>query len=101
MTYAREKRLLLGLAALLAPLPLPFNQMLEWTVLALFEVAALLLAEEHHLAVVELGEAGEDGTVIAVGAVAVQLNELVEDEFEVVERLRPRFVAGDLHGVPR
>jgi transglutaminase-like putative cysteine protease len=45
MTYAREKRLLLGLAALLAPLPLPFNQMLEWTVLALFEagVVAFLL----------------------------------------------------------
>ena len=41
MTYAREKRLLLGLSALLAPLPLPFNQMLEWTVLVLFEVAVV------------------------------------------------------------
>ncbi len=41
MTYAREKRLLLGLAALLAPLPLPFNQMLEWTVLALFEAGVV------------------------------------------------------------
>lgn len=41
MTYAREKRLLLGLAAFLAPLPLPFNQMLEWPVLILFEVAVV------------------------------------------------------------
>ncbi len=39
MTYAREKRLLLGLAAFLAPLPLPFNEMLEWPVLVIFEVA--------------------------------------------------------------
>jgi hypothetical protein len=37
VTYAREKRLLLGLSALLAPLPLPFNQMVEWPVLLLFE----------------------------------------------------------------
>lgn len=41
MTYAREKRLLLGLSALLAPLPLPFNQMLEWPALVLFEAAVL------------------------------------------------------------
>ncbi len=41
MTYAREKRLLLGFSALLAPLPLPFNQMLEWTALVLFEVAVV------------------------------------------------------------
>ncbi|MEO8196553.1 MAG: DUF3488 and transglutaminase-like domain-containing protein [Thermoanaerobaculia bacterium] len=42
MTYAREKRLLLGLSALLAPLPLPFNQLLEWPVLILFEAVVLL-----------------------------------------------------------
>lgn len=41
MTYAREKRLLLGLQALLAPLPLPFNQLLEWTVLVLFEAVVV------------------------------------------------------------
>ncbi|MEO8276584.1 MAG: DUF3488 and transglutaminase-like domain-containing protein [Thermoanaerobaculia bacterium] len=42
MTYAREKRLLLGFAALLAPLPLPLNQMLEWSVLLLYEIAVVL-----------------------------------------------------------
>ena len=36
MTYAREKRLLLGAAALVVAWPLPFNQVLEWPVLALF-----------------------------------------------------------------
>jgi transglutaminase-like putative cysteine protease/uncharacterized membrane protein len=41
VTYAREKRLLLGLAAFFAPLPLPLNQMLEWPVLALFEAGVV------------------------------------------------------------
>jgi hypothetical protein len=36
VTFAREKRLLLGVAALLAPLPLPFNDVLEWPALGLF-----------------------------------------------------------------
>lgn len=39
MTFAREKRLLVGAAALLVALPLPFNQALEWPVLALFLAA--------------------------------------------------------------
>ena len=36
MTFAREKRLLLGWLALLAPIPLPFNQVLEWPALFLY-----------------------------------------------------------------
>ena len=43
MTFAREKRLLLGVAALLVAWPLPFNDALEWPVLALF-VALVALA---------------------------------------------------------
>mgnify|MGYP001578059808 CR=1 FL=1 len=39
MTHGREKRLLLGVAALVVAIPLPFNQMLEWPVLALFLLA--------------------------------------------------------------
>lgn len=44
MTFAREKRLLLGLAAFLAPLPLPLNDALEWPALVayLLAVAAFL-----------------------------------------------------------
>lgn len=40
MSFGREKRLLLGWLALMAPIPLPFNQVLEWPVLLLY--AALI-----------------------------------------------------------
>ncbi len=36
MTFAREKRVLLGFLALLAPLPLPLNELLEWPVFAVY-----------------------------------------------------------------
>jgi len=39
LTFAREKRLLLGVAALLAPLPLPLNDALEWPALAAYLLA--------------------------------------------------------------
>jgi transglutaminase-like putative cysteine protease len=44
VTFAREKRLLLGWLALLAPLPLPFNEILGWGHLVAYEavVAAFL-----------------------------------------------------------
>jgi hypothetical protein len=41
VTYAREKRLLLGVAALLVALPLPFNEVLEWPALAAFLLAVV------------------------------------------------------------
>jgi|CXWL01.1.fsa_nt_gi hypothetical protein len=42
MTFAREKRLLLGGLALFAPIPLPFNQILGWVWLAVY-LATLVL----------------------------------------------------------
>lgn len=39
MTFAREKRLLIGWLALLAPLPLPFNELLSFPLLALYMAA--------------------------------------------------------------
>lgn len=39
MSFGKEKRLLLGLLALLAPLPLPFNEVLEWPLLFVYAVA--------------------------------------------------------------
>lgn len=48
MTFGREKRLWLGSLALLAPIPLPFNQVLEWPFLfvyALFVIHYLQRAE--------------------------------------------------------
>lgn len=47
MSFAREKRLLLGILALLAPLPLPFNQVLEWPVFFVF--TALLIYFLHRV----------------------------------------------------
>ncbi len=45
MSFGREKRLLLGWLALLAPLPLPFNEVLDWGSYLLYAVllAALLV----------------------------------------------------------
>jgi len=42
VTFAREKRWLLGAAAFLAPIPLPLNDQLEWLALALFLAAVAL-----------------------------------------------------------
>lgn len=44
MSFARQKRLLIGWLALLAPLPLPFSEQLEWAALAAYlAVVALFL----------------------------------------------------------
>lgn len=39
MSFGRQKRLLLGALALLAPLPLPWNEIVEWPVLVLYLAA--------------------------------------------------------------
>jgi transglutaminase-like putative cysteine protease len=41
VTFARSKRLLLGWLALLAPIPLPFNQVLEWPALFGYALAVI------------------------------------------------------------
>ena len=38
MTFAREKRVLLGILAWIAPIPLPFNELLAWPILVLYLV---------------------------------------------------------------
>ena len=42
MTFARQKRLLLGILALLAPIPLPFNEVVSWPVVAAYMVGVLV-----------------------------------------------------------
>ncbi|HUO85984.1 MAG TPA: DUF3488 and transglutaminase-like domain-containing protein [Thermoanaerobaculia bacterium] len=39
ISFAREKRLLLGILALLAPLPLPFNEQIGWVSFGLYTIA--------------------------------------------------------------
>ena len=41
MSFGRQKRLLLGWMALLAPIPLPFNEVVGWLVVALYAVGVL------------------------------------------------------------
>ena len=58
------------------------------TCLALLERATLVLADDEDLLVFQFRKTGHDGPVVAEGPVAVQLDELVKDQFDVVERLR-------------
>lgn len=46
MKYAREKREILGWLALLTPIPLPFNQVLEWPVLFVYTLAVLYFLQQ-------------------------------------------------------
>ena len=49
---------------------------------------------------VEVGQAGDDRLVVADGAVAVQLEELLEDQVDVVAGLRALLVPRDLDDLP-
>jgi transglutaminase-like putative cysteine protease len=49
MTFGRQKRLLLGLLALLAPIPLPFNEVAGWIPVLLYEAAVLVFLRRAYL----------------------------------------------------
>jgi hypothetical protein len=66
-----------------------------------FDRPTFVLADDQDFLVLELGEAGDHRPVVAKGSVPVQLDKLVEDQLDVVERLRPRRMPGDLHDVGR
>src|SRR6185436_9656994 len=42
MTFGRQKRLMLGWLALLAPVPLPFNDVVQWPLLVLYLLGVVL-----------------------------------------------------------
>ncbi|HWM91484.1 MAG TPA: transglutaminaseTgpA domain-containing protein [Thermoanaerobaculia bacterium] len=42
MSFARQKRLLLGMLALIAPIPLPFNEVVAWPAVAAYLIGTLL-----------------------------------------------------------
>ena len=67
---------------------------------ALLEVAALLVADQRDRATVEPAEAGDERAVVGAAAVAVQLDPVVEDPVDVVERVRPVLVPRELDGAP-
>ena len=68
---------------------------------ALLEVVPLLVADEHHAEVAQPREPGTQSAVVAKGTVAVQFHEVVEDELDVVQELRPLGMAGHFDALPR
>src|SRR5208282_3778052 len=67
---------------------------------ALLGVAAFLMADDHHGAAAEPGEAADDGGVVAVAAIAGDFVEIGEQEAGVVESVGAAGVAGELGALP-
>ena len=67
---------------------------------ALADVTPLLVAHQGNGLAVEAADAGHDRSVVRERAIAVQLDEVVEDSLDVVQRVRPVLMAGKLDGAP-
>ena len=67
---------------------------------ALLGVAALLVTDEHHRAILEPRGTADDGEIVAIHAIAMQLLEVFEDETGVVERVGTLRVARQLCDLP-
>ena len=63
-------------------------------------LGALLLADDHDPPAVDPGQPGDHRRVVAEQAVAVELDELVGDEPDELERPRAAQVPGELDGRP-
>ncbi len=61
---------------------------------------ALLLADHHHRLALEASEAADDRLVVAELAVALELDELVDQRIEIVDEMRPVGMAGHLGCLP-
>ena len=72
----------------------------ELAVDALLDVAALLVPDEHDRPAVELPDARDERAVVGAAAVAVQLDPVVDETRDVVERVRPIRVARELDRPP-
>src|SRR5258708_29209637 len=68
--------------------------------LLLLGVAPLLVAQDHHRLTVNAGDAAHQGPVVAVAAIAAQLEEVVTDQLDIVGGVWAVAVAGDLHFLP-
>ena len=67
----------------------------------LLRVAASLMANDHDRLAVEARPTADDGGIIPVGTIAVQLNEVGECQPDVIERERSLAAAGDLDTLER
>ncbi|MEM7354196.1 MAG: DUF3488 and transglutaminase-like domain-containing protein [Acidobacteriota bacterium] len=82
MTFGREKRLWLGALALLAPIPLPFNQVLEWPFLFAYSLCLIYFLQR-----------AEQGSWLTLGNWALNLLGLVYLPIFYVD-LQAAFVRG-------
>ena len=62
---------------------------------------ALLMPDDQHFATVDLCKAGAHGAIVAEKLVAVQFDELVEDERQIIGCHRPLRMPRDFYGFPR
>ena len=67
---------------------------------AAFQVGALLLGDDRHLAAIDAPDAAHDSAVVGERAVAMQLDEIIEQGSDVIQRRRPLGVARELHALP-
>ena len=64
-------------------------------------IAALLVTDDHDADAVEPRPSADDGRIVPVQPVAVQLDEVGEHGVDVVEWVRAAGMAGDLHALHR
>ncbi len=82
-------------------LAIPFRVSHAVIVMVTFlQISALVLPDKHHFVVIELGQPGEHGAIVAESAIAVQFDEFIKHEFDVVEGLRALIMPGDHHHFP-
>ena len=67
----------------------------------LLGVAALLLADDHHAALVDRRQPADDRMVVGKAAVAVQFDEIGRDALQVIEHVGPFRMPGELDALPR
>ncbi len=72
----------------------------EETLIAFFERFSFVVAGDHDFVSVEFGEAGAECAVVAIELVAVELDEFVEHQVEIVGEHRPIGMAGNLDRFP-
>ena len=64
------------------------------------QVFSLLMTHEHDFDVIQTSESRDDRLVVSEGAVAVQLEELIEDQIQIIAGLGTLLVSRDLDNLP-
>ena len=52
-------------------------------------VPAFVLTDEHHFFIAQFAKARQYGSVVPNGLIAVQFDEFIKDQFDVIQNLRP------------